>query len=109
VSSDAGGCLPCFDADGHVSHMDVGDAGALLATLAELVARGVPLDRALPAFTSNPARLLRLAAKGRIAVGADADLVVLDEALAAREVIVRGCLHVHRGEVIRRGQFESAG
>jgi beta-aspartyl-dipeptidase (metallo-type) len=109
ISSDAGGCLPCFDADGRVSHMDIGMPGALLATLGELVRRGVALHDALPAFTSNPARLLRLGGKGRVAAGADADLVVLDEALAAREVIVRGCLHVHRGEVIRRGQFESAG
>lgn len=106
VSSDAGGCLPCFDADGHVSHMDVGDAGALLATLAELVARGVPLERALPAFTSNPARLLRLAAKGRIAVGADADLVALDEAGAAHDVIAGGVVHVRAGRQVRVGAFE---
>jgi hypothetical protein len=32
ISSDAGGCLPCFDADGRVTHMDVGAAGALLET-----------------------------------------------------------------------------
>lgn len=106
VSSDAGGCLPCFDADGHVAHMDVGDAGALLATLAELVARGVPLERALPAFTSNPARLLRLAAKGRIAVGADADLVALDEAGAAHDVIAGGVVHVRGGRQVRAGAFE---
>lgn len=106
VSSDAGGCLPCFDADGHVSHMDVGDAGALLATLAELVARGVPLERALPAFTSNPARLLRLAAKGRIAVGADADLVALDEIGAAHDVIAGGVVHVRGGRQMRAGAFE---
>ena len=55
VSSDAGGCLPCFDAEGRVCHMDVGDASALLATLAELGSAGVPLEQALPAFTSNPA------------------------------------------------------
>jgi beta-aspartyl-dipeptidase (metallo-type) len=47
VSSDAGGCLPCFDADGRVRRMDVGSAGALLASLRELLARGVP--RARPA------------------------------------------------------------
>jgi beta-aspartyl-dipeptidase (metallo-type) len=107
ISSDAGGCLPCFDADGHVSHMDVGDAGALLQTLAELVARGVPLERALPAFTSNPARLLRLARKGRIAVDADADLVALDDAGAAHDVIVGGVVHVRDGRVERNGAFES--
>jgi len=106
ISSDAGGCLPCFDADGHVAHMDVGDAGALLQTLAELLARGVPLERALPAFTGNPARLLRLARKGRIAVGADADLVALDDAGAAHDVIVGGAAHVRGGHVERGGTFE---
>ncbi len=107
ISSDAGGCLPCFDADGHVSHMDVGEAGALLQTLGELVMRGVPLERALPAFTSNPARLLRLARKGRIAVGADADLVALDDAGTAHDVIVGGVVHVRGGQVERSGTFES--
>ena len=34
VSSDAGGCLPCFDAEGRVCGMDVGHSGALLETLA---------------------------------------------------------------------------
>jgi beta-aspartyl-dipeptidase (metallo-type) len=106
ASSDAGGCLPCFDADGHVSHMDIGDAGALLATLRELIARGVSLERALPAFTSNPARLLRLASKGHIGVGADADLVALDEAGAAHDVIAGGVVHVREGVVVRSGMFE---
>ena len=106
VSSDAGGCLPCFDADGRVSHMDVGFAGALLATLAELVARGMPLERALLPFTANPAEFFRLPGKGRIAVGAAADLVALDDAGQARTVIVRGSVHVRDGEILRRGTFE---
>jgi beta-aspartyl-dipeptidase (metallo-type) len=59
ISSDAGGCLPCFDGDGRVCGMSVGESGALLATLNELLARGMALAQALPAFTSNPARLLR--------------------------------------------------
>jgi beta-aspartyl-dipeptidase (metallo-type) len=33
ISSDAGGCLPCFDAEGRVSSMDVDHSGALLETL----------------------------------------------------------------------------
>ena len=64
ISSDAGGCLPCFDAEGRVTHMDVGSSGALLETLREALARGLPLEAALPAFTANPAKLLRLARKG---------------------------------------------
>ena len=107
VSSDAGGCLPCFDADGRVLHMQVGSAGALLATLSELAARGVPLAQALPAFTVNPARLLRLAGKGTIAAGADADLVALDATGGAETVIIRGRVHVRGGATVRRGTFEA--
>jgi beta-aspartyl-dipeptidase (metallo-type) len=60
----------------------------------------------LPAFTSNPARLLRLAAKGRIVVGADADLVALDDAGAAHDVIAGGIVHVRAGRQVRVGAFE---
>jgi beta-aspartyl-dipeptidase (metallo-type) len=109
VSSDAGGCLPCFDADGRVSSMEVGSAGALLAALRELLARGLTLEQALPPFTSNPARLLRLAGKGTIAAGAAADLVALDATGRAQTVIIRGTVHVLDGNVLRRGTFESQG
>ena len=106
ISSDAGGCLPCFDADGRVCGMDVGHSGALLETLNALLARGLPLAAALPAFTSNPARLLRLAGKGRIEVGADADLVALDANGAVHHAWLGGAPHVAAGEVVRRGMFE---
>jgi len=107
ISSDAGGCLPCFDADGRVTHMDVGAAGALLGTLRELVDGGLPLEDALPAFTSNPARLLRLARKGVVESGADADLLVLDATGAADTVIIQGMVHVRDGKAVRCGTFET--
>lgn len=106
VSSDAGGCLPCFDGDGRVCRMDVGSSGALLETLRALLADGVPLGTALPAMTTNPARLLRLPGKGRVETGADADLVALDETGAAYIVIIRGVVHVRDGQAVRRGTFE---
>jgi beta-aspartyl-dipeptidase (metallo-type) len=108
VSSDAGGCLPCFDADGRVTHMDVGAAGSLTTTLRELGERGVPLGAALPAFTTNPARLLRLSRKGAIATGMDADLVALDEHGRPLTVIVGGELHLSDGVIVRRGTFETS-
>ena len=107
ISSDAGGCLPCFDADGRVCSMDVGSAGALLASMRELLGAGMALETMLPAFTSNPARLLRLSDKGKIAVGADADLVALDATGGADTVIIRGAVHVRGGRAVRRGTFES--
>lgn len=106
VSSDAGGCLPCFDAQGRVCSMDVGHSGSLVETLRELLARGVALEDALPAFTSNVAALLRLPGKGRIATGADADLVALDAAGAIVDVFAGGHLHMRDGAVLRHGTFE---
>ena len=108
VSSDGGGCLPVFDADGRVVEMGVGHAGSLLATVRELVARGHGLDRILPAFTSNVAALLRLSAKGSLRIGADADLVVLDAAYRVRDVMARGVWHIQDGMTERRGTFETA-
>jgi beta-aspartyl-dipeptidase (metallo-type) len=87
--------------------MDVGSSGALLATLRALLARGVALADALPPFTSNPARLLRLGNKGSIAPGADADLVALEPDGAPHAVIVRGRVHLAGGVVVRRGTFEA--
>jgi len=106
ISSDAGGCLPCFDGDGRVCGMDVGHSGALLEALNRLLARGLPLERALPAFTSNPAALLRLRGKGRIEVGGDADLVALDSDGRAHHVLLGGVPHVRAGECVVRGMFE---
>jgi beta-aspartyl-dipeptidase (metallo-type) len=107
ISSDAGGCLPCFDAEGRVTSMDVGHSGALLDTLRVLLGGGMPLEIALPALTANPARLLRLAGKGRVETGADADLVALDATGGAHTVIIRGEIHVRDGQAVRRGTFEN--
>ncbi len=39
----------------------------------------IPLEIALRAITSNPARILKLDKKGKIEIGADADLCILDK------------------------------
>lgn len=106
VSSDGGGCLPVFDSDGRVTRMDVGASTALAETLCELLERGIALEQALPPFTSNVAEFLRLKNKGRISVGADADLVVLDESHHVRDVMARGAWHVRDGAFVQRGTFE---
>ncbi len=106
VSSDGGGCLPTFDAEGRVASMEVGDPASVAGTLRELLAGGRPLERVLPAFTSNPARHLMLSRKGRLAAGADADLVVLDEAGGVADVMARGRWHVQEGRPVVRGTFE---
>jgi beta-aspartyl-dipeptidase (metallo-type) len=106
VSSDGGGCLPSFDHEGRVTGMGVGRPDAPATVLRELLTRGQALERVLPAFTSSPARLLRLPLKGHLAPGADADLVVLDEAGAPAEVMALGRWHVRGGKAEVRGMFE---
>ncbi|MDA1081808.1 MAG: beta-aspartyl-peptidase [Gemmatimonadetes bacterium] len=107
ISSDGGGCLPVFDDDGRVASMDVGDPGALARTLRALLSAGQPLERVLPAFTSNVAWLLRLPRKGSIAAGNDADLVVLDNDGGIRDVMANGVWHAMNGNVTVAGSFET--
>jgi len=109
VSSDGGGCLPTFDQEGRVATLDIASPAALGDTLTELLAAGQPLERILPAFTSNPARHLRLGQKGRIAAGADADLVVLDTEDGIADVMARGRWHVREGRHLVEGLLETSG
>lgn len=106
VSSDGGGCLPEFDDQGRVVRMDIGRPHALIGTLRELLGGDQPLERVLPAFTSNVADLLRLPTKGRIAAGCDADLVVLDENGGIRDVMARGRWHRRDSQPWEREMFE---
>ena len=104
VSSDGGGCLPRFR-DGVLERMDFATSGALADLLADLLARGVPLERALPPFTSTPGDHLRLS-RGRLAPGASADLVVLGDDDRPTDVMARGRWHVRDGRAVVRGTFE---
>ena len=106
LSSDGGGCLPVFDANGEMVKMEFASSAGLPETLRELARRGHGLDAILPAMTSNVARALRLTGKGRIAAGADADLVCLDEAYGVRHVMAGGRWLVQDGAPVARGTFE---
>lgn len=106
ISSDGGGCLPVFDENGEIRKMDFATSAGLPETLAELTSRGHRLEAVLPAMTSNVARLLRLAGKGRIAVGCDADLLCLNERHRVRHVMAGGVWMVQDGSPVVKGMFE---
>jgi len=105
-SSDGAGCLPVFDADGRLVEMDVGRPDTLLAALRELCATGLPLATVVPVFTANVAGQLRLAKKGRLEVGRDADLVILDERYNANGVMAGGRWLIRDGVQMKAGMFE---
>lgn len=107
LSSDGGGCLPDFDAEGNLVHMDVGSSHALLEALRDVLKAGIPLEAALALCTANAARLFRLHSKGTLAPGQDADLVVLDPELRVWGTMARGRWLVRDGAPVVRGPFEA--
>jgi N-acetylglucosamine-6-phosphate deacetylase len=82
------GTRPLLTADGKL----YGSTITLDAALRNMVRwTGRPLTDILPMLTSNPARVLGLARrKGRLARGADADVVLLDHDLNVRHVFLGG-------------------
>ena len=105
ISTDSGGCLASFDADGNPSGLDYGRSDDLVLSLSKS-AKQLGLEAALPAFSSNPARLMRFHQKGRLAVGMDADLVLLDNNFGIGSVMALGRWMVREGQPVVCGTFE---
>jgi beta-aspartyl-dipeptidase (metallo-type) len=107
ISSDGGGCLPRWSDQGEMLHMDVGRPSSLIETLQAVLAQGVPLERVLPALTSNVADILRLHGKGRIAINNDADMLVINPDNIITDVMVGGSWHVSSQKQCIYGTFEN--
>lgn len=72
-----------------------------------LVKEGLlPLEKALTLITTNPARNLKLSAKGSISAGMDADLCFLNDELRLTHVIARGRMAMQNGRIIMKGRYE---
>ena len=107
ISSDGQGSLPIFNSAGEYLGIGIGKASCLLKEVKECVnLAGIPLEVALKTITSNPADILKLANKGRIAEGKDADFVMLTPDLVIDTVIAKGKVMVEGGEPIVWGTFE---
>ena len=90
-SSDANASLPEFDSNNNFIGLGEGRIASLYEEVADAIRLGVPTEIALQVVTQNPARILKLSKKGKIAVGADADLVLLDKTtLAIKAVMAQG-------------------
>ncbi len=109
MTSDGQGSLPLFDPEGRLKGLSVGTCRSLYDAMVEAVqVHDVPLPDALATVTSSPASILGLKGKGRIEVGADADLLLLKEDLSLDTVIAGGRLMMRGGTFLVRGTFEEA-
>lgn len=107
VSSDGNGSQPVFDAKGNLSGIGVAGFSSLRETLAALVQQyNYPLAEALLPFTRSVASFLGLTDKGVIAVGKDADFMVLTPELTIERVYARGRKMVDDGRACVKGTFE---
>lgn len=106
ISSDGGGCLPNFDKHGHMTKMDFGNPIAMTNVFYQLIDQGTKIEDCLAFFTSNVSTLMNFKSKGRIALGMDADLIVLDKQNRISHVMANGVWHIYNKEVIKKGTFE---
>lgn len=104
LSSDSNGASPLLSGDGNVVGAEAHRPAVLVDAFRRLCAeRG--MEEALPMLTLNVAQGLGLSAKGRIAEGSDADLVVLSESLDIEEVWANGVRFVAARRIETGGFF----
>ncbi|HMM12948.1 MAG TPA: amidohydrolase family protein, partial [Bacteroidales bacterium] len=107
MTSDAFGSLPLFDAEGNLLRLEMGLLSSLFNEMRDIVQREkLGLTTALRTVTANPARVLKLGNKGRIAVGADADICLIDSQLNLRSVIAMGQWMMRDGKMLKKGTYE---
>jgi beta-aspartyl-dipeptidase (metallo-type) len=106
ISSDGGGCLPDFHKDGSLKHMSFADSQSMTDVFYELLDNGEDMEKFLPFFTLNVAKLMNFHQKGRIAQGMDADLVILNKNSRIEHVMAMGQWHVKHQQQVKKGTFE---
>lgn len=107
-TSDACGSLPRFDLKtGELISLDTGLPASNLAEVRDAVLiEKIPLQTALMVSTSNPAQILKLKNKGRIRMGMDADMILLDKDLNLHSVFALGERMMENGVLLKKGAYE---
>jgi len=107
LSSDGQGSLPMFNEKKEFVGLGVGKSTCLIKAIKECIFKEeIPLEIAIRAITSNPAKILKLNKKGKIEVNMDADLCLLDENLNVDTVIAKGKIMVENKKAVVFGMFE---
>lgn len=91
ISSDNYGSQPVFNDKNELVSFSYSNRPVLLECLKDLLEQGLELSKAIRFFTTNVASRLGLeGSKGRVEVGYDADLLVLDNDMNLERVFARG-------------------
>ncbi len=107
LSSDGQGSLPIFNEKKEFVGIGIGKSTCLIKAIKECVFKEqIPLEIALRAITCNPAKILKLKNKGRLQIGFDADLCILNENLDIDYVFAKGKMMVESKKPIILGVFE---
>ena len=107
-SSDGQASLPEFDENGEFIGLQLGRVTSLFKEVKDAILKeGVQPADALKVITENPAKVLRLASKGKLEAGKDADLVILDDTSYEIEcVIALGQKMMWNKKLLVKGTFE---
>lgn len=107
MTSDGCGSLPSFDEKGNLLRLETGRPDSIFREMKELVTdEKMALEQALQPVTVNPAAILKLPGKGRVAEGADADIVLLDDGYRIRHMVAMGQWLIRDGNRLKKGTFE---
>ena len=105
LSTDSGVPYPKLDASGKMIGLYMAGPDAILGTIRELLQTGLSWGAAAAFATANTAGLLGLTRKGRLAAGADADVLILDAGGQVDRVYARGRQLVREGQPLVWGPF----
>lgn len=108
VSSDANGSMPVFNKAGELEGLEVAGFEPTIEALKELVnEQGLPMEDALKPFTSTPAKGIGVYPfRGTLSEQSYADIVLMDENMAIRDVWVNGVQFMRDYKLLKKGVFE---
>ncbi len=107
MTSDGNGSLPQFDENGELVKLEVGMPKSIFTEMIDAVLlEKLPLETAIKVVTSNVAQILKLKTKGKVNVGFDADIVVLNKDYSINDVFANGNCMVKDTKAIVKGNYE---
>lgn len=95
MSSDAYGSVPVFDEQGNVISSDTVSTAILFDEIKIAIKElGIPIEKAIPLITLNPAKTLKIESKkGSLEAGKDADCVICDKDLNITNIFAKGIMY----------------